>query len=67
MQLADQERESIGGFLDQFRGWLACAMPGTRLDADQDRRRTGLRRLQRGCVFETVAWHHAVIVIRRCY
>ena len=68
-QLADQPigqraaRRGRGHLLDAHPGRLAGAVPGARLDADQDRRRSRLRRLHGRGELEAVRRHHPVVVI----
>src|SRR2546422_11179206 len=63
VQIVNEERPAVGLLLDDFRGWLAGAVAGLRLDPDQHRLDAALRGLQRGGVLERVTGHDAIIVI----
>src|SRR5262249_60368918 len=58
-----EKRPLIGVVRDLQRHGLARAVPGARPDAEQDRVRAELRRLQRGGELEAVPRHHTIVVI----
>ena len=60
---AQRERQHVGALVDLLAGRLARAVAGLGLDADQHRRRAGLRRLQRRGELEAVRRHHAIVVV----
>src|SRR5579863_1561404 len=63
MQLMDQKRKPVRGFIYSLCGRLPCPMSSACLDANQDGCRTSLRRLQSGGIFKAVPGHHAVVMI----
>jgi hypothetical protein len=65
VELARQEAPAIRHFLDLLARRLARTVTRLGVDADQDRRTAGLRRLGGGSVLEAVRRDHAVIVVGR--
>src|SRR2546425_493737 len=47
VKIVNEERPAVGLLLDDFRGWLAGAVAGLRLDPNQHRLGAALRGLQR--------------------
>src|SRR5688500_18941087 len=55
------ERPHVGEFLDDLVGGLARAVAGAGFDADQLGLRAGGDSLQRGGIFEAMAWDDAIV------
>ena len=66
VQYPDQESPPVSDLVDRLRGGFARAVPGLRLDTDQNWRRTRLSGLRRRRELEAVTRHHPVVVIGRC-
>ena len=64
-QIVGYECPFIRRFIDEFRGRFARAMPGLRLDANQDGRGSAWSACIVAAYLKLCAGHHAVVVIGR--
>src|SRR5438067_2185189 len=58
-----EERESVGGFIDQLRSWLTESVSRTDIDADENRCRAGMCILKGGGKLIAVSRNDAIVVI----
>jgi hypothetical protein len=65
-QIPHQKRIDIRGLLDRFRR-VAGAVTGLRIDANQDRVTSSLRRLEHRRVLEIMRRHYSIVMIGGCY
>src|SRR2546426_7586497 len=58
-----EERENVGGFIDQLRSWLTESVSRTDIDADENRCRAGMCILKGGGKLIAVSRNDAIVVI----